>query len=399
VAVNEDDSGWRDWQNFHDRDPSMKFSHHLFGDAPNPAGKKPGGANPLIDRLTNSGRTNVPRRADTFVDAEGRHWPKHLPSPKSREAAPQIREPAPENREVPRDGKASDQSVELVLRCIQVADLYNKLQEHTAELTDAHQEIDDLRASITDLQDTITQQETEAAAAKQSLDHSNQEKVALQEQLDQAKGETAELLQRLLKAETALNDGDIAVVSAQEKVEPLTADLNAKTTELAELKDRLDELNKRLEEDAQRHRDELSRQRTQFEDKISELETLAAQREAQAKDAEVARAAFAEQCGDLAKTVDALAGEQQYTQKKRDTQEALVQTLEALLRAEREAAEFKLREVTAELQRERQERSAAETASAAMRNDLVLLLPKLAARGFRLEAIEGGAAMPRSDAA
>jgi DNA repair exonuclease SbcCD ATPase subunit len=306
--------------------------------------------------------SDAAEETDATLALEGRHWPKLLPGPRTSVSA--------------LENTIKEQSAELTLRCVQVADLCNIREQQAAALVIARDEIDRLSKSIAVLQDTIAQQETEAAAAKQKLILSDKEEATLRAQLDKALNESAELLQRLLSAETAFNDREIAITSAQESVEPLKAELAAKTAETVRLAAALEEAN-------QRPRNELDQQRTQFENQVRKLEAVVAERDMQVKDLEEARAKIAERCDNLAEIVDALENTQQHARERIESQAGHVELLEQLLKVEREAAELKIRELTAELQRERLEHSAAERASAAMRKDIVLLLPKLAARRYR----------------
>jgi len=91
---------------------------------------------------------------------------------------------------------------------------------------------------------------------------------------------------------------------------------------------------------------------------------------------EEARAKLIYRYDDLAKIVDALECKQQLAQNKIDSQISTIEVLETILSVEREAAELKIGQLTAELQRGCLEHAAVERASATMRKEIVLLLPK-----------------------
>jgi hypothetical protein len=115
-----------------------------------------------------------------------------------------------------------------------------------------------------------------------------------------------------------------------------------------------------MESEKQRHRGELNEQRSISENRIKEIESAGANQNMRIKGLEEERDRLAKRVG----------------------------VLEALLRSEREAAEFKIQELAEELQRERVDHSIADRASAAMRKEIVFLLPKLAAQKKQSDAPE-----------
>ena len=256
------------------------------------------------------------------------------------------------------------QSAELNLRCTQVADLYNVQQQQANELQTACEEIDRLSGTISTLLDTAAQYETEAVATKKKLTLLENEKAALRAQLDKALEDSSKMTQRLLAVETAFNDRETSVASALEKAESLKAEL---TTELAERF----KLVAAAERQKQRHRVELNQLKSGFESQIRKSETLVVSQDVQIKGLEEVR----------------------------DRAVKRVEILEALLRSEREGAQFKIKELTEELQRERLGHSAEDRAAAAMRKEIVFLLPKLAARKDQPNTCELGNLVPQNNAA
>jgi chromosome segregation ATPase len=402
----------------------MKIFRFIFDDPPNFAVKRQGPTKRAKNSFAQGDKQFLraavqgDQRNNATLDAEGRHWPE-LPS-------------VPQNRIATLESKIAKQSAELTQRCSQVADLCNIREQQAIELHNACDQMDCLSESIAGLQDTIVQHETEAAAAKQKLLLSDNEKFALRAQLDKAKAECADLLQRSLRAETAVNDKDMVIASTQEKVENLKAKLIAIPAETIRLRTAIEEeantrrrheldrqrahfesqindkdmviastqeevenlkakliaipaetirLTTAIEEEAStRHRHDLDQQRAHFESQIKKLEGIVVQRDMLLKDLEIARAKLAEHCNDLSKTVTALESTRRLAQERIELQTGNIQALETLFRIQREALELKIKELTVELQRERVKHTASERTSAAIRKNIVLLLPKLVAR-------------------
>jgi len=340
----------------------MKIFRFFFDDRPNFAVKRQGSTTRAKNGFDKDDEQFLPatmqsdQRKNGALDAEGRRWPE-LPI-------------GPRNRIITLESKIAEQSAELNQRCTQVADLCNIREQQAIELHDACDQIDRLSESIAGLQVTIVQHETETAAAKQKLILLDKERFILRAQLDKAKVECADLLQRSLRAETAHNDKDMIIASTQEKIENLKEKLAATPATLATA----------IEEANTRHRHELNQQRAHFDNQIKKLEGVVAKRDMLLKDLEIARAGFAERCNDLSKTVSVLESARQFAQERIELQTGHIQALETMSRIEREAMELKIKELTVELQCERVERSVAERMSAAIRKNIILLLPRLAAR-------------------
>src|SRR5664280_1383910 len=363
----------------------MKIFRFFFDDRPNFAVKRQGSTTRAKNSFDQDGEQFLPaamqrdRRTNAALDAGGRRWPE-LPI-------------VPQNRIVTRESKIAERSAELTQRCTQIADLCNIREQQAIELHDACDQIDCLSESIAGLQDTIVQHETEAATANQKLILLDKEKFALRAQLDKVKAECADLLQRSLRAETALNDKNIVIASAQEQNEKLKVKLIAITAETIRLTTAI------KEEENTRHRHELNQQRAHFDNQVKRLEGVVARRDMLLKDLEIARAELAERCNDLSKTVSALESARQFAQETIELQTGHIQALETMSKIEREAMELKIKELTVELQCERVERSAAERMTAAIRKNIVLLLPRLAARRNPPLSREQEISVPHNNAA
>jgi hypothetical protein len=324
------------------------------------------------------GNPGTVRRADPPVDPDGRRWPKLPPVPGTSVKA--------------LENALAEQSAELALRCAQIADLCNIRQQQATELQIACDEIERLCGSIAELQATVAERESDTAAAMQNLVHSEKEKMALRAQLEKVQQDSAGALRRLLEAETELNDKELAIASALERIEELKEQLAIKPEETARIAAAVDEAD-------QRHRSELNRRSMHFEEQIKKFEGMIADRDAEIKNIQMARAKADMRCDDLARTIAALEKEQQQACEKIDSRANHVEFLETVLKVEREQSEQKISELNAELERARQKHSAAERATAEMRKDIVLLLPKLAARRSRPELSESNATVSQTNAA
>ena len=250
---------------------------------------------------------------DLAIDADGRRWP--------------MLSSAPQNRDSELEGAIAKLSAELNLRCTQVADFCNIQQQQANEILAACDEIDRLGESIDTLQDTARQREKEAAATAQKILLLDKENITLRLQFETALKESAELLQRLLGAETATNNREIAVVSAQELNSQLKAELTASRKKAIGLAAEIEKGNRQ-------HRDEVDQQSAQFKDQIRKIAAVAADRNMQVRYLEVARANLTSRCDELAKAVDALESKNANAQSKFISQ--AVKVFNKVLREERE---------------------------------------------------------------
>jgi hypothetical protein len=317
-------------------------------------------------------------RLDAALDADGRRWPTLLPV--QRDCKNEL------------ENKIKELSAELSLRCIQIADLCNMRQQQDSELEAARDVINNIGKSITALQDAIAKHESEAAAAQQALALSKQENTALRMQLEKMKKESAAWLKRSLNVEAAFNDREVAIASARETVEFLRRDVAARTMEASSLRATIKEANRR-------HCNDLNEQDAHFRIQIKKLEAMVEERDMRLKELDRTHSKLVERYNGLAKTVDALESTKRSAGERTKSQNDLVERLETLLRIEREAAEIKIKDLTAELQRERWARSAAETSAAKAQNDIVQLSPRLAARRSRANEHEHDASTSQNNAA
>jgi len=176
---------------------------------------------------------------------------------------------------VPRDrineleNTIEEQRSELSERCLQIADLHNvQQQQHTALLV-ARDAIENLEQSVADLQETAARRENEAAAVKRELLLSVQAKHALSEKLAHSENEITDLLQKLLHLSTDLNNREVALDSAQERIAALEQELAAKAAQEPAPAPA-------IEEDEKRQGDELDERRVQLESQLKRLESMLA---------------------------------------------------------------------------------------------------------------------------
>ena len=168
----------------------------------------------------------------------------------------------------------------------------------------------------------------------------------MRSQLEKAFAELSDVSQRLLSVETAFNDRETILASALEKINSLNSELIAASADTFKVV-------AVTTGEKQRYRSELNQQKTSFEARIKALESTGASQNVQVKTLEEARTRLAKR----------------------------VEILETLRKSEREAAEFKIKELTEELQHERLGYSAEQRALAALRKETAPLLPMAIAPG------------------
>jgi chromosome segregation ATPase len=256
------------------------------------------------------------------------------------------------------------QSAELNLRCTQVADLYNLQQRQANELQVACEEIDRLSDTISTLLDKTAQQEADAQAAAKQIALLESEKAILHAQLEKTLRDSCEVSRRLLSVETAFNDRETTLASALEKIDALNSELIAASADTFKIV-------AVTTGEKQRYRSELNLQKTSLEARIKTLESAAAVQDTQVKTLEEARTRLARR----------------------------VEILETLRKSEREAAEFKIKDLTEELQRERLGYSAQQRAFTTLRNETTSLLPMPVAQSNEPNATGQGSFVPHNSAA
>jgi chromosome segregation ATPase len=316
----------------HDRNAAMKIREPAFDDPSRLSGNRQG----------------QPRRSATPVErANENAWPVVAAHRANNIAA--------------LEDTIAKQAAEINLRCTQVADLYNLQQRQANDLQVACEEIDRLSGTISGLLEKTAQQEAEAEATKKQVALLETEKTALRVQLEMTLAEVRDIAQKLLFVETAFNDRETTLASALEKIDSLNSELIAASADTFKVV-------AVTTGEKQRYRSELSQQKASFEARIKTLEATASAQDAQIKTLEEVRTRLAKR----------------------------VEILETLRKSEREAAEFKLKDLTEELQRERLGYSAQQRAFATLRDGTAALLPASVAQGNQLNETGLPVSQPRT---
>lgn len=301
------------------------------------------------------GRTPPP----LSLEPDGRHWPQ-LPMPGVDVRA--------------LEEKIETQAAEIDKREIEIAELYVLRQNQTNDLKVAHHEIETLRQSLAELQQLAAQHEMKSAAATQRFVRAESEKAVLQAQIDQELAVSAELTHRLLDVEAALNDKSVDVTAHQETVERLRI-------ELAETRAQTDRQVAQAEEKVdRRHYDERKLQTASFEKKLAAAQALIDERDRKIETFEMAYAELAACCDGLSRQILALEDAQRQAAISVHSQSEYIIFLETTLKVERANSEATLKELAAQFEHEREKMQAREREAAEIRKNIVLLLPKLAAR-------------------
>ena len=298
----------------------------------------------------------APDAGGAAADFDSRRWPMLATLPRDR------------MREL--ENAIETLSAQLALRCTQVADLSHTREQQTKDLLISCDEIDRLGASVGVLHDEIAALENDAVVREQTLSRLEKENIAFGVDIEHSRQESAELSERLQSAEAAFKASEIAVASAQERHAQIEVELTAARAESLRNAQAFEEANGR-------HRDETERQRAQFEERISVLEGVVAERSERVKKLEDSEAKLTSQCEYFGRISLELQNEKKQAQRKYESEAVAV--LETLLRIERENSENKIRQLTDTLHLVRGEQFKAELVSAGIRENILLLLPKLAA--------------------
>jgi len=293
--------------------------------------------------------------AESALDADGRHWPTLADGPREHSSDLQKTVEA--------------QKKELATRCTQIADLCNAHQQQSEALLMAREAIEGLDRSVTLLREELNRQEQDATSAKEELLHARNEMTALREKADRAEHELADLLQKNLELSTALNEREVEIASAQEKVASLEADLFARTLR------RAGPAAMRKDAEPRSGSDERC---IRLERRVEELEEQLAARDRRIRKLDGVIAKVGARYARLREAGRSLESERSQTCETLRSQADSITTLSAALRAERDVAERKLSELTGALESERARHAATEREAADFRREIALLLPRLA---------------------
>jgi hypothetical protein len=318
------------------------------------------------------------QQPDPTIDADGRRWPTLLPAP------PDLKKQL--------EGKIKELSEELTQRYAQIADLCNERQQQESELQEARNIIDSVDKSIAILQDAIAKHESEASTARQALALANKENETLRMQMERMKCDSTAMMKRSLKVEVDFNDREVEIASTRETIEFLRRDVAAKSAEASNLRTAIKDANRR-------HRDELNQKDVQIKIQFKKFEVMLAERDMQLKALDKAHSKLIERYNSLSNNMDSIESTDRIAEEKTKSQSELVELLETLLKAEREAAAIKIKELTAELQRERAARTAVNNGPTAAQKDVVRLSSNPAARRLRVYEHAFDSSMSHNNAA
>lgn len=260
------------------------------------------------------------------------------------------------------EGLVEKQRGELSNRSIQIAELYNAQYQQADALQIARAVIEKLDESAKSLAEKLAQRENEVGAAKQEALRREEENNALRGELEKTRNELAQLMQKHLELSTAFNDREVTIACVQEKAASLELELDATAKDVAK---------------GQRFDDDRGRD-TRLECQMDALEAAIMDHDGRIGELESANAKLSERSEELAHRNFVLELAQKDALEKIKSQAGIVKSLKCALREEREAAERKMADLAADLQREREERSILDRETARIRKELEFLLPRLA---------------------
>ena len=302
----------------------------------------------------------------------------------------------------------AEQSAELTARRAQINEFQRLVQQQAIDLQITREESQRAteRANLADKR--MGQLEAETAAASQKAMLADQERSTVQSLRDKALNDAAQMLRRLLdmdkayvttqarlkKVETALAEAQserirlaTALEDATETHRKETIAQNARFAALqarSQLSDKLlDESRQTLAARAEemgafgRRLAETTLSRGAIETKFNQIENALAERDAQIKKLDEARAMLTERNAELVRAVGTRESAYNRAQEKIQAQDDLVEVLEGQIRASRETAELQIENLKAQLQREQLDRSMAQGALEAGRKDIARLFREL----------------------
>ena len=156
-----------------------------------------------------------------------------------------------------------EQSLALISRCTQLADLCNKHQQQADEINDLRSEIARLNTLQTD---TKRDADESNAQARRQIGALEMELKAERDKVQETRLAYTDLQKRLLRAETRLNHAHLLVVMASEKVTAVESELTRRMQDGVRL-------NAELDRESKAHRNEVDRLRAFHIACITELRT------------------------------------------------------------------------------------------------------------------------------
>jgi chromosome segregation ATPase len=304
----------------------------------------------------------------------------------------------------------AEQIAELAARRNQIVDLQRHVQQQGLDLQQTRAENHRIGERVAFAEKRAILLEGEAQAAQQKAMQSAQERTALQAALDNAHAELAQTARKLTETDRTL-------IQTQSRLKTVETGLAEAQAERLRLSAALDEAN-------HKYRDDITKQNARFEalqarstmteklleearatliaradeirafehrvidtssahdntgERLADVTASLAEREAQIKNLEQAHAAVSQHNQVLASHVTAHEAANESAQLKLREQADLVQLLEAQLKSARATSDLQIEQLNAQLQRERLERTMAEGALEAGRQDIARLLREISA--------------------
>ena len=262
------------------------------------------------------------------------------------------------------------------------ADARHDLAGLRAEIAALNEIREKQNAALELARETLTQQEKETALAKKTLRRADEEKAALQAKFDKSTANFAELLRQTAELNADFDEREKAVAAAEARVATLKA-------QLAEQSSGDTNLAAAVEEAKARYYRDFTRRCGEFEGELEKLAKTVGIRDERIRKLEDENANIAARCDALARKAHNLDTEKREALEKLASQTATASFINSTLRAEREAAERKIAQLAADLERERLERAADAHEAALVCKEIVGLLPRLAQRSSRsLKSLE-----------
>jgi chromosome segregation ATPase len=313
----------------------------------------------------------------------------------------------------------NEQAAELGVRRARINDLQWRLQQESVELQTTRDENRRLGERVTAADKLIVQLEAESESTRIKLTLTEKERAGLQSSLEQALNESARMSRRLVEADNAL-------AAAHARLRQMESGLTESETDRTRLTVALDETN-------ERHLTELNNQRARYEalqvrattterlldearqmmaaraeelrsldrrfgeatnvrgameGKLGQVEAALAERETELKNLEQAHAALADRNEALTKAVHTRDRGVRLADAKIQAMEDRIMLLEGELRSTQQAAEQRIEDLSAHLQREKLDRAMAEGALEAGRKDVARLLRELTLQNRTIAAAD-----------
>jgi len=197
-----------------------------------------------------------------------------------------------------------EQAETLALYQNQIFDLSHKGDQQAGDLQSACRVVGVLEQSVTTLRETASKRDIELAAATDKLNLSDKIRLTLQAQLSAAHKDHTQVSNKLLAAETALNDQNAVTAAAWETIDRSNA-------EIEQLRIQNAALEAELKNAKQQHGRELDEQHEIFRREIEVIKAHSQQSARQAETLAMDRAVLHRRCEDLIRTVGVLQASRQ----------------------------------------------------------------------------------------